>query len=231
MTDDKAIVVSNKFLRNVAESVNQAGLRNKTANVPAIMRGQAVESGYVPHLNKFDVQLMAVVAGQDPRHGRRNACLIRTVFDAALRISEALGIRRCDLEQTSDGWLLHVNGKTGAGIAAISTNTVNELLAYWGDQGFSREAKIFGITRSQAYRVIVNSYLKSGVRRPSKDTDGTGAVHILRHSGALERLKLTGNPRSVQHQLRHKSAAMTLKYLKTQQTDESMSIQQRVQVW
>jgi integrase len=227
MTNDSAMVVSGPTFVNSQKLIS----RNKTNQTTAIRQAEAGESDYIPHLSKADVQLMAITAAQDPRHGRRNAALIKTVFDAALRISEALGIRRCDLEQTSDGWLVHVNGKTGAGVAAISTNTVNELLAYWGDQGLSREASIFGITRSQAYRVIVKAYLTAGIRRPSKATDGTGAVHILRHSGALERLRLTGNPRALQHQLRHKSAAMTLKYLKTQQADESMIIQQQVQVW
>jgi integrase len=205
-----------------------ASSRTKGANLPAIRRGQDTAADYVAHLSPGDVKLLALVASRDLRHGRRNAALIRTVYDAALRVSEALGIRRCDLEQTADGWLAHIKGKTGAGVAAISAGTVNELLAYWGDTSMARDVPIFGITRSTAYRVIVAAYQASGVRRPGVALDGVGAVHVLRHSGALERLRLTGNPRAVQDQLRHKSASMTLRYLRTMTADESMSIQQRV---
>lgn len=217
----------------VTQRSTQAGLRNKTSNLPAILRGQAGEADYVPHLTRGDVQLMAMVAAKGKRHGRRDAALIRTVYDGALRISEALEIRRVDLGKTPDGWTVHIHrdSKTGSGLAAISEGTVNELIAYAYDAGIAPTARIFPISRSQAYRIIVGAYEKSGVRRPSKATDGVGAVHILRHTGALERLKASGNPRSVQAQLRHKSAAMTLRYLKTQQADESIQIQQGVNPW
>jgi integrase len=231
MTTERAMAVSGTEKENFPSRAKLPGLRNKTMNLPAIRSGQDGAADYVPHLSRGDVQLMAVVAGRDPRHGRRNTALIRVIFDGALRISEALGIRRADIEKTPDGWLVHINGKTGAGVAAISSGTVNELLAYWGDESMARDIPIFGITRSTAYRIVVSAYQKAGVRRPSVITDRVGAVHVLRHSGALERLRLTGNPRALQHQLRHKSAAMTLKYLKTQQADESMVIQQHVEVW
>jgi len=65
---------------------------------------------------------------------------------------------------------------------------------------------------------------KAGVAKPGK----VGSVHILRHSGALERLRETGNPRAVQDQLRHKSQLMTLRYLKTLSREESLAIQGRV---
>lgn len=231
MVNDRALVVSHTDIQKSESRGHHPGIYNKTAKVTAIMRAQAGEEDYVPHLTKGDVQLMTLWAKTDKRHGRRNAVLIRTIFDAALRISEALEIRRCDLEDTPDGWLVHVlaSSKTGVNVAAISTATVNELLAYWGDSGLPRDAKIFGITRSQAYRIVVKAYEQSGVRRPSVRADGVGAVHILRHTGALERLKLSGNPKSVQAQLRHRSVRMTLRYLKTQAQDESITIQKGVE--
>ena len=48
------------------------------------------------------------------------------------------------------------------------------------------------------------------------------------HSGAIEWLKQTGNPKAVQDQLRPKSPLMTMRYLKTLSADESLSIQQKV---
>jgi integrase len=218
---------------------NIPDLYNKNANsrIVAVRAGEDSSADYVPHISKNDVKLMAIVAGQGKRHGRRNAALIKTTFDGAFRISEVLGIRRVDLEQTPDGWVAHVIGKSHKGkhglpgVAAISTNTVNELISYCYDYHRGPTDLIFDISRSQAYRIIVAAYQKAGIRQPSKLSDHVGACHALRHSGALERLHQTGNPRALQHQLRHKSAAMTLRYLKTEQADESIKIQQQVQVW
>jgi len=87
---------------------------------------------------------------------------------------------------------------------------------------------IFPISRSQCFRVVCDAFDKAGVRRPTRDNDRVGAVHILRHSGAIERLRQTGNPKALQDQLRHKSAQMTLRYLKTVSADESLKIQQGI---
>jgi integrase len=54
---------------------------------------------------------------------------------------------------------------------------------------------------------------------------GVGMVHMLRHSGAIERLRLTGNPRSVQAQLGHKTIDMTMRYLRTLSDEEGVAIQ------
>jgi len=61
--------------------------------------------------------------------------------------------------------------------------------------------------------------------------DHTGAIHLHQHSGAIYRLSLSGNPRSTQEQLRHKSAGMTLRYLKTLSHLESMNIEKSLDIW
>jgi len=77
---------------------------------------------------------------------------------------------------------------------------------------------------SRVFQIVKALAAQAGLVKP----DGVGTVHILRHSGALERLKQTGNPKAVQDQLRHRSALMTLRYMKTLSHEESMRIQQRV---
>ena len=64
--------------------------------------------------------------------------------------------------------------------------------------------------------------MKNRVRQPCQVRDHVGCLHVLRHSGAIARLQVSGNPKSVQEQLRHKSAQMTLRYLKTIGHDEAM---------
>ena len=207
-------------------------LRNKNAKLPAIQRAQAGAADYVPHVTVSQVALMAIVAGQNKRHGERNALLIKTLFDGALRVSEALGIRPVDIARTLDGWTVGVIGKgSKAGKVAISASVAAELQSYCYRYKIAETARIFPITRSQAFRIVQSTYDKTGIPRPSRARDKVGAVHVLRHSGAIERLRRTGNPKAVQDQLRHKSAAMTLRYLKTLSADESLRIQQGVELW
>jgi integrase/recombinase XerD len=210
----------------------QVTLRNKTFNVPAIRSGQDTQADYVSHLTPGDVRLMVIVAERDPRHGKRNAALITLLFDGALRVSEALGVRPIDIIQDNTGYAVRIMGKgSRPGVAAITPETANVLLSYCYDKGILKESRIFPITRSQVFRIVEAAYKAAGVRQPSKITDRVGAVHVLRHSGALARLAASGNPKSVQEQLRHKSAQMTLRYMKTLSSDESLKIQQGVNPW
>ena len=81
--------------------------------------------------------------------------------------------------------------------------------------------RFFNIPRSQAFRVVVGAFARAGILRPMRDRDRVGAAHILRHSGAIECLKRTGNPNAVQDQLRHKSALMMKCYLKLLSADKT----------
>ncbi len=208
---------------------DDALLRNKTSQVSAIQRAEVGTADYVPHVTAGQVKLMAVVAGQNTRHGERNALLIKFLFDGCLRVSEALSIRPIDLQRTPDGWTVRVMGKgSKPGVVAISASMAAELQSYCYRARIGEGERIFPISRSQAFRIVTQAFDKAGIPRPSKERDHVGGVHILRHSGAIERLRLTGNPRATQSQLRHKSALMTMRYLKTLSADESLKIQQGV---
>jgi len=206
-----------------------SAIYNKTSQVSAIQRAEAVAADYVPHVSVGQVKLMAVVASQNSRHGERNALLIKFLFDGCLRVSEALGVHPIDLQRTPDGWTVRVLGKGNRpGVVAISASTAAELQSYSYRTRIGEDERIFPVSRSQAFRIVTEAFSKAGIPRPSKKHDHVGAVHILRHSGAIERLRLTGNPRATQNQLRHKSALMTMRYLKTLSADESLKIQQTV---
>jgi len=139
-------------------------------------------------------------------------------------------VRPCDIARNDTGWALKVKGKGGkTALVAISPNLVAQLQAYAYCHKLNEYDRFFPITRSQAFRIVTQAFEKAGIPRPRRDRDRVGAVHILRHSGAIERLRQTGNPKAVQDQLRHKSALMTLRYLKTLSTDESLRIQQGVE--
>ena len=209
---------------------DNTALLNKTSQVSAIQRGEAGAADYVPHVSAGQVKLMVVVVGQNRRHGERNALLIKFLFDGCLRVSEALAVRPIDLQRTPDGWTVRVLGKgSKPGVVAISASIAAELQSYCYRAKINESGLIFPVSRSQAFRIVTQAFDKAGIPRPSKERDHVGGVHILRHSGAIERLRLTGNPRATQSQLRHKSALMTMRYLKTLSADESLRIQQAVE--
>jgi len=206
-----------------------ASLRNKTSQQLAIRRAEAGGADYVVHLSIDQVKQLSEAAGQS-RHGERNRLLVQLLFDGCLRCSEAISIRPCDIVQDYTGWTVKVKGKGNKmALVAISPTLAAQLQAYAYRQKLDENDQIFQITRSQAFRIVTTAFDRAGIPRPRRDTDKVGAVHILRHSGAIERLRQTGNPKAVQDQLRHKSALMTMRYLKTLSHEESLQIQQRVE--
>lgn len=211
---------------------DNTALRNKSIKVSAIQRAEAGAADYVPHVSVGQVKSIAGAAGQNKRNGERNALLIKFLFDGCLRVSEALAVRPIDLQRTSDGWTARVLGKgSKPGVVAISASIAAELQSYCYRARIGEGEHIFPVSRSQVFRIVTDAFEKASIPRPSKERDHVGGVHILRHSGAIERLRVTGNPKATQNQLRHKSALMTLRYLKTLSADESLKIQQGVELW
>ncbi len=196
----------------------------KSTNRQAIVRSQQSDGGYVPHLGMSEVMAIAQAANKGP-NGERDKMLVQTLFDACLRVSEALRLRPRDIKHDNHGWLLELLGKGGKpGIAAISATLAAQLEAYAYRHKLKTEARFFPFTRTRAFQIVEAAMGRAGIAKP----DHVGTVHVLRHSGALERLRVTGNPRAVQDQLRHASARMTLRYLKTLSAQESIRIQQEV---
>ena len=180
----------------------------------------------VPHWGLSEVVALAeaaVLSGRGNK-GERDALLIQTLFDGALRISECLGLRPRDVVHGQTGYRLHVDGKTGPRQVAVSPSLVARLKSFAYDRGLALDAYFFPINRHRAWQIIDKAAEAAGLVKPT----GVGTVHILRHSGAIERMRVTGNPRSVQDQLGHASAAMTLRYFRTLSQQEALRIQEGV---
>ena len=224
---------------STAVTVKSTDLCNKNIKMLKTIENQGNNSDYVPHITPADVKLMCIVAAKsvrgtpkDKQNAERTAALVRLIFDACLRVSEALQVRMCDINETPSGWVVAILGKgSKPGLAAVNVETVNVLSRFAYDYQLAKADLLFPISRSTAFRNIQAVYLKAGLRLPSVDRDRCGCVHILRHSGCLARLALSGSPREVQIQLRHKSASMTLRYQKTLTAIEGLKNQQAVNVW
>jgi integrase len=202
---------------------------DKIAKGHAIIRRAWVEGGPVPHLGLEEVRrLIAAARSASRRHGERDALLIGVLFDACLRVSECLGLRPADIVHDGEGFVLRVRRKGAKwGQVAVSPSMAAMLLGYSARAGVGATERIFPVTRQHAHRVVTRAFRLAGVQKPG----GVGAVHVLRHSGAIERLRRTGNPRAVQLHLGHASAAMTLRYMRTLAESEAVRIQQAVDVW
>ena len=194
-------------------------------NYLAVRDTQAGRSVTVPHLDLDAVQRLIEAAFASPRSGPRDALLIATLFDGCLRVSEALGLRPVDLRQSGTGWSAWVTGKGGKrGEVALSTSLIAQLQAFAYQTDLAKDRRFFPITRGRAHQIVQQAFELAGVDKPPH----VGAVHVLRHSGAIARLEETGNPKALQDQLRHTDVRMTMTYLKTVSAKRSLEIQKGV---
>ena len=185
------------------------------------------EVGHVSQEAVFQISQAAWDLGRGYKKDR-DRLLILTLFDGCLRISEALQLTPSDLIRTKRGYRLQVRGKGGKmREVAISPSLAAALYAYIMERGLAKDQRIFPISRKQAHAMIKRAFQRAGIKKP----DGVGYCHVLRHSGAIARLRRTGNLRSVQHQLGHSTSYMTLRYFKTLQREESIAEQEGIDLW
>lgn len=208
---------------NLPAVINSQKLINSSNQLVAIQKSQDTADDYVSHLSVDEVRRLTNSIDE------RDRLLITLLFDGCLRCSEAISVRPIDFVKDGNGWLVKIKGKgSKPGSVAVSSSLVAQIQAYAYREQLPQDARIFDVTRSRVFQIVSEAFKKAGIRQPSKAKDRVGCVHVLRHSGAIERLKQTGNPKAVQDQLRHRSAKMTLRYMKTISKDESLSIQQGV---
>jgi integrase len=95
------------------------------------------------------------------------------------------------------------------------------LKAYAFDRGLGPGDYIFPVGRKRAWQVIGAAAAHAGLGKRVYP-------HLFRHSGAIERLRQTGNPRALQLHLGHASPLMTMRYLSTLTAEEALRINQGV---
>ena len=92
---------------------------------------------------------------------------------------------------------------------------------YIGRHNLKDSDKLFPITRQRAWKIIKLCAEKAGLEKRVY-------CHLLRHGGAIARLKRSGNPKSLQIHLGHSDIKMTMRYLSTLQLMESLEIEDKV---
>lgn len=210
------------------------GILNNTAVVSgkggamAIARAQAASGTYIPHIGIDEVWRLckAVESSSRPKYKERNQLMVQTLFDGCLRVSELLTLKPQDMVQGDYGWYLRIWSQKMKRweTCSISATLIAKLQSYAYRHQLLPDQKLFPVNRTRVFQIIDKAFDVAGVAKPG----GVGAVHILRHSGALERLQKTRNPQAVQEQLRHTTMRMTLRYMKTLAHDEALAIQSQV---
>ena len=167
--------------------------------LPAIRDAQDGAASFVPHLDLDAVQRL-IDAASHASTGQRDGLLIAALFDGCFRVSELLALRPRDLRSSAHGWSAQVVGKRGKlGEVALSSSLVARLQAYAYQAELLKDARFFPVTRGRVHQIAQRAFEEAGLQKP----DHVGAVHVLRHSGAIARLEATGNPKALQDHLRH----------------------------
>jgi integrase/recombinase XerD len=137
----------------------------------------------------------------------RDRCLVRTLYLAGLRITEALGLRFVDVGKR---WLT-VRGKgSRTRTVVVPLDLVNDLrLLRW--QTDLDEAHVF---KGEHGRTISGRYARRMIRVASEEAIGKPiSPHFLRHTHATVALEKGAPIHLVQNSLGHRSLATTAMYL------------------
>ena len=162
-------------------------------------------------------------AAKTMRDGERNYLLVMTLFQCCLRVTEAVKLRVKDKAITGGKHLLMVQGKGNKPrLVAVPEKLSYHLGDFTQRQKLEPDDRFFPISRVRAWQIIKASAEKAGINRRVY-------CHLLRHSGAIARLKRTGNPKSLQIHLGHSDMKMTMRYLSTMQTMESLVVESKVE--
>jgi integrase/recombinase XerD len=193
----------------------------KHALIPIKTALVKAQKGTITYLTPEEVEKITNAA-REGRNGERNALLIDLLFQTELRVSEALSLIP-RMIQAHEGYpVLNILGKgKKRRMVSCPENLTHRLKSYCFEKEIGKDKRIFGIRRCQAWKIIQQAAKKASIEKKVY-------CHLFRHSGAIERLRQTGNPRALQLHLGHSSPAMTLRYLNTLQEEDALRVQREV---
>jgi integrase len=179
----------------------------------------------VSFLTEQEIYGMCDSCKKKKTHGERDSILIEVMFKCCLRISEAIALTPSCLGKVDENYVLLVkHGKGGLSrVLGINQSLYDRLNSYAYSHKLGLEDLFFPFTRFRGFQII---------QQAAKDCHILGRriyPHLLRHSGAVYRLKKNGgNLESLKRYLGHESPRMTIRYLKTLQQIESIEIEGKV---
>jgi integrase/recombinase XerD len=152
----------------------------------------------------------------------RNLCLVRLMLNSGLRCSEALHLRRRDLEPTTGKlWVRQGKGKKDR-VLWLCEADVNLLLGYFDNHPGNPEDFIFTNLKGGPLKSRYVRWMVGEVARAAGITYKKIHPHTLRHTFATDLLRATKNLRLVQKALGHEWIGTTQIY--THIVDEELEM-------
>jgi len=156
------------------------------------------------------------------RKAERDALLIQVLFQTGLRISELLSLTPQSMQHFEGSTVISVIGKGHKPRqVACPEDLSHRIKSYCYDHEIEVKDRIFSINRKRAWKILSEAGKAAGL---NKDI----WPHLLRHSNAVESLRQHGNPRALQDHLGHSTVSMSMRYLSTLTTEDSLRIQGKV---
>ena len=210
-----------EMVGNLNEKTNSKGVVVfKPKAIRAFRRGEYTQP--VSFITEAEVYRLADSA-KTMRDSERNELLILIMFQAALRVTEAIKLRVQDKATVDNKHILLVQGKGNKPrLVAIPEKLSYHLGDFAQRQGLRPEDRFFPVSRVRTWQIIKECADRAGI-------DRRVYCHLLRHGGAIARLKRTGNPKSLQIHLGHADMKMTMRYLATMQVVESLQTESEVE--
>lgn len=188
-----------------------------TFNPAAAVRGPKIKNTLAERILSED-QVHRLLA-LEPRP--RNRVLLRLMYAAGLRVSEACGLKWRDVQEREEGaGQITVYGKGGkTRVVLLSRETWAKLISLKGEGGtddpvFASRKGRGHLHPSQVKRIVSAAAERAGV-------DGQVSPHWLRHAHASHALDRGAPIHLVQATLGHASVATTGKYLHARPEDSS----------
>lgn len=160
-------------------------------------------------LSAEEIKALFKAASRDPRFRYRNLSILALALGSGLRASEI-----CRLQLGDVNWeemTVTVAGKTGAGVVPLTRETMRYLRLYVERERKTTTPYLF----AHRNRPLTPQSLSTWIRRQAKAAGIQRPIgmHLLRHTFATHYLNSGGDPYTLQRILRHKSPAMTSRYL------------------
>jgi integrase/recombinase XerD len=149
----------------------------------------------------------------------RNRAILRTLYFAGLRVSEAVSLRWRDVQARTDGGQLTVHGKGDKTRSILLPATVYaDLVALRddssGDDPVFISRKGGHLSAMQVHRIVQAAAYRAGIERPV-------SPHWMRHCHATHSLERGAPLHVLSATLGHSSVAVTSVYLHARPTDSS----------
>lgn len=197
-------------LRSLVKLARVLGLVAWSLDVPGL-RTEPYRDTRGPGLAGVRRLLRRISQRQDAK-GRRDAAIMRLLFDLGLRRGEVVALDRSDLEPEAGTLAVLGKGRTAKVALTLPEPTRDALWAWLAVRGEEPGPLFVNLARDRRRGRLSSTSVYRLVRRLGVQVGVTARPHGLRHTAITAALDLTGDLRAVQRFSRHRDPAILMAY-------------------